>query len=365
MPAYTVQEIAQALDASFEGDGALTIIKLEEPARAGSNDLAVAMDPRFAAQLSNGKARAAILSDGQDWRALGLKAAIFVARPRLAMAGLTRKFRHEENDFEAAVHPSAVVDPSAQVGERSHIGPNAVIEDGAEIGAGSHIGPNVWIGRGVVIGPGAWIGAGTAIWPGVRIGSNFVVHTNCSIGGDGFSFVTPEKSAVEEVRETLGESAAKTDQAWIKIHSLGGVLIGDNVEVGSNSSIDAGTIRPTEIGDGTKIDALVQVGHNALVGRHVLLCAHVAVGGSAVVGNNSVLGGQVGVADNITLGAGVVAGGATKILSNVPPGRALLGYPAMKLETHVETYKALRRLPRMMARLAGLEKAVAKTDKDV
>ena len=116
-----------------------------------------------------------------------------------------------------------------------------------------------------------------------------------------------------------------------------------------------------EDGD-AEIDALVQVGHNAVIGANCLLCAHVAVGGSAEVGEGSVLGGQVGVADNITLGPGVVAGGATKILSSVPAGRAILGYPAVKMEQHVEIYKALRRLPRLMARVAGLEKAVSKED---
>lgn len=364
MPAFTVKEIADALGATFAGDGGLTVIRLEEPARARANELAVAMDPRFLEGIRSGQARAAILPDGTDWQDLGLKAAIFVQRPRLAMAGLTKKFLRPANDFDAVAHPTAVVDETALIGLGTRIGPNAVVENHVEIGEQCHIGPNVWIGEGVRIGPRAWIGAGTAIWPGVTIGAGFVAHTNVSLGGDGFSFVTPEKSAVEEVRETLGDSRDATEQAWIKIHSLGGVEIGDDVEVGSNSSVDAGTIRPTSIGSGSKLDALVQVGHNARIGRNVLLCAHVAVGGSAIVGDNSVLGGQVGVADNITLGAGVIAGGATKILSNVPQGRALLGYPAMKMETHVETYKALRRLPRLMARVAGLEKAVGTSDKN-
>ncbi len=355
MPDRTIRQLASALGLGFDGDGDLAVQGLAEPASALPGDLAVAMDARFADGLRQGQAHAAIVADGFDWRAYGLKAAIFATRPRLAMAGLTREMaRH--SDTVPAVHPSAVIDPKATIGAGALIGPNVVVDAGATIGARAVIGPNAWIGRDVRIGNDAVLGAGTAIAPGCVIGDRLVTHSNVSLGGDGFSFVTAEKSAVEEVRETLGDAGDAGEQAWIKIHSLGGVLIGDDVEVGSNSSVDAGTIRPTQVGDGTKLDALVQVGHNARVGRNCLLCAHVAVGGSAVVGDGSVLGGQVGVADNITLGAGVIAGGATKILSNVPAGRAILGYPAMKMADHIETYKALRRLPRILQKLRAAEK---------
>jgi len=361
MSSHTIKEIAHALGVTSAGQETLEVKGLAEPESAGPDDLAVAMDPRFIEGLAKGQARAAILRAGEDWQALGLKAAILVGRPRVALVGLTELFDKLDETLPG-VHPTAVVEPGAQLGMSAQVGPFAVVGADAVIGAGCRIGAHVTIAEGVVVGAGSVLMAGVHLCRNVRIGARVLVHPGVVIGADGFSFVTPEASRVEQVRETLGGGQADTGdgQPWLKIRSLGGVEIGDDVEIGANSSVDAGTIRPTTVGDGTKIDALVQVGHNVQVGRNCLLCAHVAVGGSARLGDNVVLGGQVGVADNIKLGDGVVAGGATKILSNVPPGRALLGYPAMKMENHVESYKALRRLPRLFREVARLQKAVSK-----
>ena len=141
---------------------------------------------------------------------------------------------------------------------------------------------------------------------------------------------------------------------------LGAVVIGDDVEIGANCAIDSGTVRPTRIGNGTKLDNLVQVAHNVVVGHDTLLCGQVGIAGSTKVGNNVVLGGQCGAADNIFIGDGVVAAGATKITGNVPAGRVIMGYPATKMDTQVSMYKSLRRLPKLMADFAELQKAVFK-----
>jgi len=174
------------------------------------------------------------------------------------------------------------------------------------------------------------------------------------MGGDGFSFVTAAPSNVEKARETLGEGALEVpeDPTWHRIHSLGGVMIGDDVEVGANACVDAGTIRPTRVGEGTKIDSLVQVGHNVVVGAHCLLCAQAGVAGSTVIGDRVVVGGKAGIADNIKIGDDVVLGGGSVVLSNVPAGRVMMGYPATKMQTHIESYKALRRLPRLLRDLS-------------
>ena len=361
MSGQSISDIAAALRGEAVGDTGLRVTGAAEPASATATQLAVAMDPRYAEGLASGRAQAALLARGMDWQALGLKAAVLVDRPRVAMAGLTQLL-DAGPALPAGIHPTAIVDPSAKLGKDIALGPYVVIGAGAVIGARSRIDVHVSIAAGAEIGEDALILAGARIGRNVRIGARFMAHSGVVIGADGFSFVTPEKSSVEAVRETLGDAGgAGQGQSWLKIHSLGGVVIGDDVEIGANSSVDAGTIRATSVGDGTKIDALVQVGHNVQVGRNCLLCAHVAVGGSARLGDNVVLGGQVGVADNISLGDGVVAGGASKILSNVPAGRAILGYPAMKMETHVEVYKALRRLPRLFGIVDNLQKSVSKT----
>jgi UDP-3-O-[3-hydroxymyristoyl] glucosamine N-acyltransferase len=356
---HTIAEIAAALGVRAEGEVRLAVDRPAEPQDAGPADLAVAMAPAYAEKLPQGRARAAILWDGADWQALGLAAAILVPRPRVAMAGITRLF-DAGADWPAGVHPMAVVDASAGLGEGTSVGPFAVIGAGAVIGPRARIASHVTIGAGVVIGADATLHAGVRLQPGVRLGDRVLIHPNAVLGADGFSFVTPEKSGVEAVRETLGEAGDSLSQPWMKIHSLGGVWIGDDVEIGACSAVDAGTIRATRVGDRCKLDNFVHVGHNAIIGRDGLLCGMVGVAGSAVVGNNVVLGGQAGVADNIFVGDNVIAGGGTKIMSNVPAGRVVLGYPAQKMTAEVESYKAIRRLPRLFAQVEALRKAISK-----
>ncbi len=341
---HTIRDIARALGAEAEGDLDLAVTGAAEPQAAGADQLALAMDPRYADGIAKGKARAAMLWPGADWRAMGLAAAIFAPRGRLAMAGLTR-LMDPGPGIAPGVHPTALIDPAARIGANAAIGPFVVIGPGVEIGPGARIAAHVSIADGARIGADALILQGARIGARVSIGNGFICQPGAVIGADGFSFVTPEKSGVEEIRETLGSRAEIRDQTWIRIHSLGAVTIGDNVEIGANTCIDRGTIRDTVIGSGTKLDNLVHIGHNVQVGSDCLLCGQVGIAGSARIGDRVVLGGQCGVNDNIFVGDDVICGGATKIFTNAPAGRVLLGYPAVKMETHVEMQKALRRLP--------------------
>ena len=198
----------------------------------------------------------------------------------------------------------------------------------------------------------------------MRIGDRFICQPGAVIGADGYSFVTPEKSGVEEIRQTLGERGEIRQQSWLRIHSLGTVEIGDDVEIGANCTIDRGTIRATKIGSGTKLDNLVHIAHNVEVGRDTLLCGQVGIAGSSRIGDRVVLGGQCGVGDNLFVGDDVIAGGATKIMTNAPAGRVLLGYPAMKMDTHVDAQKNIRRLGRLYAQVAELREAVTSLMQD-
>lgn len=359
---YNVLEIARALGAEAVGDTALCVNSAAEPADAGSDDLALAMNPKFADGLSAGQAQVAMLWDGADWQALGLKAAIFPKRPRYAMSGLTRMMDRGQG-FAPGIHPSAIIDPDAKLAEDVSVGPLAIISAGAEIGTGAVIGPHCFVGMDVRIGSGAFLREQVSIGARVSIGANFIAQPGARIGGDGFSFVTPDPSTVESARKTLGNQGDAKAQAWTRIHSLGAVSIGDDVEIGMGATIDCGTIRDTVIGDGTKLDNQVHVGHNCIIGRNSLICGQVGMAGSAVIGDNVVLGGQCGVSDNIFVGDGVIAGGGTKLMSNVPAGRTMLGYPATQMDKQVESYKALRRLPRLMREVAELRKAVFKSNK--
>jgi UDP-3-O-[3-hydroxymyristoyl] glucosamine N-acyltransferase len=354
---HRLSDLAAALGARLEGDGTLEISRAAEPQHAGPCDLAMAMSPVWAEGLARGQARAAVLWDGADWQALGLAAALFVPRPRYAMAGITAAL-DPGADIASGIHPSAVIDPTAQLGDGVAVGPLAVIGAGARIGAGGRIGPHCWIGADAQIGPDALLVAGVRIGARVQIGARFIAQPNAVVGGDGFSFVTPERGRVEEVRATLGQVGQTAPQSWVRIHSLGAVTIGDDVELGAGSCVDRGTIRDTQVGHGTKIDNLVQIGHNVVVGRDCLLCAQAGIAGSTILGDRVVLAGQAGVGDNLRVGDDAVITAATKVLSNVPAGRVMAGYPAVAMESHLEIYKAQRRLPRLAAAFVELQKTV-------
>ncbi len=357
---HTIAQIALALGAECAGDTGLVIAGAAEPQSAGPQDLALAMTPAYAEGLAKGNALAAMLWPGAEWQALGLKAVIFAPRGRLAMAGLSALL-DQGPAIAPGVHPMAIVDPSARIGAGAAIGPFVTIGAGVVLGQGARIASHVSIAEGAVIGENALILQGARIGARVRVGDRLICQPGAVIGADGFSFVTPEKSGVEEIRETLGGRVEILNQSWTRIHSLGSVRIGDDVEIGANACIDRGTIRDTVIGSGTKIDNLVQIGHNVQVGRDCMLCGLVGIAGSARIGDRVVLAGQCGVNDNIFVGDDVICGGATKIFTNAPAGRILLGYPAVKMETHVEMQKALRRLPRLATRVAAIEKALQKS----
>lgn len=353
----TIGDLAQALEAKAWGDLSIRVTGAAEPGQTGQGQIALAMAPKYAAALKPGDI--AILAEGMDPQEYDLRAAIFAPRPRLVMAGLTRAF-DPGPEIGPGIHPMAIIHDSARIGEGAAIGPFVVVGSDVRIGAGAQIASHVSIGRGTVIGNDALILAGARIGHGVTAGDRLIVQPGAVLGSDGFSFVTPEESGVEEIRRTLGHREAARQQHWTRIHSLGGVQIGDDVEIGANSTIDRGTIRATRIGSGTKLDNLVHIGHNVVVGEDCLLCGQVGIAGSSQVGNRVVLAGQVGVSDNIQIGDDVIAGGSTKIFSRVPSGRVILGNPAVKMETQLEIQKASRRLPRLAEKVNELQEKVTK-----
>lgn len=314
----TVGDLAAALDAEAVGKLDLALTGAAEPAGAGPTEIALAMQPAFAADLAKGAAQAAILWPEADWRSLGLVAAILAPRPRYILAGVGRVFERAP-EVAPGIHPSAVIDPTAVIGAGAAIGPFVVVGARVRIGARARILNHASIAEDAVLGDDALLLAGVRIGARVVIGDRFIAQPGAVLGGDGFSFVTPTPGIVEEARAT-GTISAREQQAYVRINSLGGIRIGDDVEVGANSCIDRGTVADTRIGDGTKIDNLVQIGHNVKVGRSCLICGHAGIGGSTVVGDRVVLGGKAAVADHLTIGANSVITGNSGVASNVPRG---------------------------------------------
>ncbi len=338
----SVKDIAAALGAKAFGAVDLCVTGLSEPGSAGPDDLALAMSPAYGDALGQGRAKAAVVWAGADWRALGLKAAIEAPRARLAMAGLTQMM--DPPQIANGISAHAVIDPSAQIGRDVSIGHFTVIGADAVIGDGCFIGDHVSVADGVTIGAKTQVFHGVRLMRRVIIGESCILQPNVVIGADGFSFVTAAPSNVEIGKKTLGKTpfSAPADATQHRIHSLGGVVIGNDVEIGANSTVDAGTIRATTVGHGTKVDNLVQVGHNVQIGDDCLLCAQAAVAGSAKIGDRCVLGGKSGIADNLTIGADCVIGGAAIVLSDVVAGSFMMGYPAQPMMTYRARERHLR-----------------------
>ncbi|CTQ50568.1 UDP-3-O-(3-hydroxymyristoyl)glucosamine N-acyltransferase [Jannaschia donghaensis] len=354
---FTLDQIAATLGRPVQGDGSLTFDRASEPGSAGPNDLALAMSPAYGDALRTGKARAAILWDGADWESFGLSGAITVPRARLAMAAITAAL-DDGPDMNVGIHPTVIIGDGADIAEGVSIGPYAVIGANVVVGRGARIAAHVTIGRQTRLGEDALVLQGVRIGSHVHIGDRFVAQPGAIIGADGFSFTTEFENGVERSRKTLGDQGDPVRQPWGRIHSLGSVRIGDDVEVGANTTIDKGTIADTVIGRGTKIDNLVHIGHNNRIGEDCLICGQVGLAGGSTVGHQVVLGGQVGVSDNITIGDHVVAGGATKIFTRVRAGEVILGNPAVKMETALAMQRATRRLPRALEALSELRKTV-------
>lgn len=360
---FTLDQIARTLGRPVEGDGSISFRRAAEPAVAGPEDLALAMSPGYGDALKAGQARVAILWEGADWQAYGLSGAVLVPRARLAMAAITRAL-DPGPQMTAGVHPTVVIGDGASVADGVSIGPYCVIGAGVRIGRGTRIAAQVTIAERATLGEDVLLASGVRIGSDVTLGDRVIVQPNAVIGGDGFSFVTPEESGVERARRSLGDQGDIAGQAWTRIHSLGSVTIGDDVEIGACTTIDKGTVADTQIGRGTKIDNQVMIGHNNIVGEDCLFCSHVGVAGGTRIGDRVVLAGKVGVNDNITIGDDVVAGGGTNIYTRVASGEVVMGSPAVKMETNMAMYRALRRLPRALEALSELRKTVAAMGQD-
>ena len=361
---FTVQEIAKSIGADFYGDPEIKVSSVAEPKLASELDIALAINPKYLDDLKDSSAKCALLVKGSDWTEYNLRAAIIVSRPRYAMSSISTILDRGQN-YKPGIHPSSIIDPSAQVGKNVLIGEMVVISSNVKVGDNSIIGPQCYIGSNSTLGKNCYLREGVKIGSDVLIGERFVAQPSAIIGADGFSFVTEKSSAVEEIRADLSKSTVhqSDNQIWHRIHSLAGVIIGNDVEIGANTCIDRGTVKPTSLGDGVKADNLSQIGHNVQIGNNTLICAQVGIAGSAIIGNNVVLGGQSGISDNIFVGDNVITGGATKVLSNIPAGRVMLGYPAMKMDTQLEVYRNLRKLPKIVKELAKIKKSVFKSSK--
>ncbi len=338
------KDIAHALAGRLEGDGAIEIDRLVHPTRAERpTDLAVAISPNAAATLGESNAHAVVVCAAHPAPSRSFRAVIAVDETRLTLAKLTALFDQGPAHVKG-VHPTAVIAPDATLGEGVSIGAYAVVGPGSRIGAGTTILPHVTIGADVTIGAQAMFHSGVRIGHGCTIGDRVIVHANAVIGSDGFSFAPGLASA----------GAATPGATLTRIHSLGSVVIGDDVEIGACSTIDRATLECTWIGRGTKIDNHVHIGHNVRIGENCVLCGMVGISGSVTIGNRVRLGGGVGIGDHVNIGDDATVAAGSGVGSNVAAGVVVSGYPALPHQRTLEHLQYLGRQKRLHGKVEEL-----------
>jgi UDP-3-O-[3-hydroxymyristoyl] glucosamine N-acyltransferase len=329
----TVSEIAALTGAEPQRSAALErrIANVAALDRAGPGDLVFLDKAPLVNDLAATQAGACLTSDQFVAHAPSHVAVLRTREPYRAFVAVARALfpaaERPSSLFEiAGVSSRALVDPSARIENRVTIDPGASVGPRAEIGAGTMIAAGAIIGAGVRIGRDCAIGAGASITHAL-IGDRVIIHPGCRIGQDGYAYL-------------------RTREGHQKIPQLGRVIIQDDVEIGANSTVDRGGIRDTMIGEGTKIDNLVQIGHNAVIGRHCLLVSQVGVSGSVTIGDQAMLGGQVGVADHCIIGERAQIMAKSGVICDVPPGEQWGGYPARPRREFLKAHARLLQLVR-------------------
>jgi UDP-3-O-[3-hydroxymyristoyl] glucosamine N-acyltransferase len=351
--------LAEALDGRVIGDADVEIARAVHPAEvARERDIAIAISPDTVRLLGACRARTVLVLEGTELPPRQFATAIVVRGSRSNLPAITRIFHHRPA-IDLGIHPTAVVAPDAVVGEDAMIGPLVVIGPGAVVGPRSAILSQATVEAGVTIGADCLVYPGVRIGWGCNIGDRAILHYNVSIGADGFGYVAAQPGAHEnaEVASDCQIEPRRNEQQ--KVHSLSIVEIGNDVEVGALTAIDRGTLKPTRIGSGTKIDDHVLIGHNVEIGTDCLLCGQVGLAGSVAIGDSVVLGGRVAVADHIKIGDRAVVAAAACVATNIPPGAVYAGYPAVPHSEAMENLKLLRRLRRLMARGQNIPTSVA------
>jgi UDP-3-O-[3-hydroxymyristoyl] glucosamine N-acyltransferase len=334
-----VIEIAEWLGLPFEGEADRNVQQAAPIESAGPAQIAFATPKK--AQREVEASHAGCLIVPQDFDNAGGHTIIRAKDPRTVFAKIVARL-HPPRRPEPGVHPSAVVSPSAQIGEGVAIGPMAVVSDDVVLGERTSIGAQCFLGRGARIGADCTLHSGVKIYDHAEVGARTILHSGVVLGADGFG-------------------VARTASGYEKFPQIGRVVVGCDVEMGANTTVDRAALGATTIGDGAKFDNLVHVGHNCTIGKHVIIVAQTGVAGGSVIEDWCVIGGQVGIGDNVRIKSGAILGSKSGVLTGkILPGNGQVywGVPARPLKQYLEILALEGRLPEMKAALDSLLKLV-------
>lgn len=334
-------ELAAQFGCELIGDPAVTVSRISTLANAGPDSLSFLANPAYRQQLRSTAAAAVVVAagDADDCPA----AALIAADPYLVYARAAQ-ILHPQPAFAAGVHASAVVAPSALLGDDVHVAANSVIGEDAVIGAGAVIGPNCVIGMRCTVGPATRLIASVTLVQDVDIGARGIIHPGAVLGSDGFG-------------------NAISDAGWVKVPQIGRLRIGDDVEIGANTTIDRGAIDDTVIGNGVRLDNLIQIAHNVVVGDHTAMAALTGISGSTVIGSRCMFGGAGGTIGHLTICDDVVVTGCTMLTKDVTePGVYSGSFHAEKDRIWKRRVARFRRLEELTQRVGKLEKASRPND---
>ncbi|MBI5425999.1 MAG: UDP-3-O-(3-hydroxymyristoyl)glucosamine N-acyltransferase [Opitutae bacterium] len=336
--AYTPEEIAAIVSPQrTSGQTSQQIRDIASLKSAQPGDLSFLGNPKYRAEVAATRASLVLVPLDYAGEPQADQIFFFVEKPSVALARLCARIEQSLWPKPApGIHPSAVIASTAKVSPQATIGPLCVVEDGATVGAGSFLQASVFVGRNASVGENCWVQPGCMISGGCELKNRVRLQPGVVIGSDGFGY------------EFVNGRHEKVPQ-------IGIVIVEDDVEIGANSTLDRARFSRTVVGEGTKIDNLVQVGHNVIIGKHCILCAQVGISGSTTLEDYVVLGGQAGVGGHITLGKGTKAGGQTGIAFDTEPGSYLNGTPAIPYMTERRLQVLHQKLPELFKRVENLE----------
>ncbi len=332
LKSMTLNDIASWIGGTVSGDGSTIIRHATSLDAAKVGDLTLVDGKRNIKKWEKSPAWAAVvgLDFPEEKRPL-----IRVAKPLDAFLVLLDKLRGDRS-YPTGIHHTAIVHPSVKLGDNPTIGPNAMIGEGCTVGNNAIIHPGAVIGRYCTFGNDVVIHANAVLYDDCVLGNRVIIHSNAVLGADGYGY-----------KQVAGKH--------IRVPQLGNVILEDDVEVGANSTIDRGTIGPTVIGTGTKIDNLVMISHNCQIGKHNLIVAQVGIAGSSSTGDYVILAGQAGIADHVHIGEHTVLAAQTGVTSDVPAKSQYMGYPGMPMKEYLRMVVNYKKVAEMREQLKRME----------